>query len=115
MTSCVTIDKPVLAIRSHTLQLYLPSHLFTPPPPSHCQITDFSPKSGPYEGGTNITISGINLGRRFEDIYDQVTVAGMPCDPIRALYRTTRQIVCKVDGPGTSEVRGGWDREWWGL
>ncbi|XP_037086635.1 plexin-A4-like [Pollicipes pollicipes] len=69
------------------------------------QITDFSPKSGPYEGGTNITITGINLGKEFKDIYDQVTVAGVPCNPIEALYRRTRQIVCEVDGPGTSEYR----------
>ncbi|XP_043223857.1 plexin-A2-like isoform X2 [Amphibalanus amphitrite] len=69
------------------------------------RITDFSPKSGPYEGGTNITISGINLGKTFEDIYDQVTVAGVPCNPIRALYKKTRQIVCEVDGPGTNEYR----------
>ncbi|XP_043221511.1 plexin-A2-like isoform X2 [Amphibalanus amphitrite] len=65
------------------------------------QIHDFRPKSGPFEGGTNITITGINLGKTFSDIYDQVTVAGVPCKPIQELYVRTRQIVCEVDGPGT--------------
>ena len=75
------------------------------PPP--LQIHDFSPKSGPFEGGTNITITGINLGKRFEDIYDQVTVAGVPCKPIPESYIRTRQIVCEVDGPGTFDVSTG--------
>ena len=32
------------------------------------QVTRFSPEYGPWEGGTNITIHGINLGKNFEDI-----------------------------------------------
>ncbi|XP_037069862.1 plexin-A2-like [Pollicipes pollicipes] len=71
------------------------------------QVHEFSPKSGPYEGGTNITITGINLGKDFGDIYDQVTVAGVPCRPIESLYVKTRQIVCEVDGPGTREYLSG--------
>jgi len=30
------------------------------------EITHFSPKSGPWEGGTNVTITGINLGKTFD-------------------------------------------------
>ena len=31
------------------------------------QITHFHPMSGPWEGGTNITINGINLGKKYVD------------------------------------------------
>ena len=37
----------------------------TCPDPS---VTSFEPRLGPWEGGTNITIHGINLGKNFEDI-----------------------------------------------
>lgn len=70
-------------------------------------ITSFRPQLGPWEGGTNITIEGINLGRTFEDIYGGITVAGISCEPYRHLYKPTREIVCRVDGPGTSEPRKG--------
>jgi len=70
-------------------------------------ITDFSPEYGPWEGGTNITIQGVNLGKRFEDISRGVTVAGMACAPYEELYERTNRIVCKVDGPGTREKRRG--------
>ena len=67
----------------------------------------FSPEYGPWEGGTNITITGVNLGKSFEDIARGVTVAGMACDPYPDLYENTERIVCKVDGPGTREPRSG--------
>ncbi|GBM68568.1 Plexin-A2 [Araneus ventricosus] len=38
------------------------------------QILSFTPKSGPWEGGTNITIGGINLGRVFQDIANNIRV-----------------------------------------
>ncbi len=56
----------------------------------------FSPEYGPWEGGTNITITGMNLGKSFEDIARGVTVAGMACDPYPHLYENTEKIVCKV-------------------
>ena len=71
------------------------------------RVTYFSPRSGPWEGGTNITIEGENLGKHFDDIARGVTVAGMACDPYEELYRRTERIVCKVDGPGTREKRRG--------
>jgi plexin A len=71
------------------------------------QITSFEPMLGPWEGGTNITIRGINLGKEFLDIYGGITVAGIQCDPYESLYKKTEQIVCKVDGPGTKEPRRG--------
>ena len=37
-----------------------------------------NPKSGPYQGGTTITINGTNLGVVVQDIIN-VTVGGVPC------------------------------------
>ena len=71
------------------------------------QITTFHPMSGPWEGGTNITINGINLGKNYVDIYGGVTVAGIPCQPYKELYKRTEQIVCKVDGPGMNKEKSG--------
>lgn len=62
---------------------------------------------GPWEGGTNITITGINLGKEYLDIYGGITVAGIQCDPYEKLYKKTEKIVCKVDGPGTKAHRSG--------
>ena len=70
-------------------------------------VTEFSPEYGPWEGGTNITIHGVNLGKNFEDISRGVMVAGMACAPYEHLYERTSKIVCKVDGPGTREKRRG--------
>ena len=36
-----------------------------------------------------------------------ISVAGIQCDPFESLYVKTEQIVCKVDGPGTTEHRKG--------
>ena len=71
------------------------------------EIHSFSPRTGPWEGGTNITIKGINLGKNFSDIYSGVKIAGIDCLPYRELYLDTREIVCKVDGPGTMAYRAG--------
>ena len=59
---------------------------------------------GPWEGGTNVTIDGANLGKTFVDIRTGVTVAGMPCVPYESLYVQTRRIVCHVDSPKVAEV-----------
>ncbi|XP_074605238.1 plexin A [Brevipalpus obovatus] len=79
------------------------------------QIIDFYPKSGPFEGGTNVTIEGINLGRNFEDIasgvnvaHEQngVTVGLMPCIPFRKLYVKTSRITCQIRSPNISRYNG---------
>uniref|UniRef100_A0A8D8XKE0 Plexin-A4 n=2 Tax=Cacopsylla melanoneura TaxID=428564 RepID=A0A8D8XKE0_9HEMI len=78
------------------------------------EITSFHPKSGPWEGGTNVTINGINLGNDFKDIKDDVSVAGIPCQPYVSMYNQTTQIVCQVEhlrgnksteGPVTVRIR----------
>jgi len=52
-------------------------------------------------------VQGINLGKTYPDIYGGVSVAGIPCEPYEQLYVKTKQIVCRVDGPGTNEPRQG--------
>lgn len=73
------------------------------------QITNFYPKSGPFEGGTNITIEGINLGRSFKDIEDGVHIALMqnrqflhqiPCIPFKDSYVKTSRITCRIHAAG---------------
>lgn len=56
----------------------------------------FYPESGPWEGGTNITIEGINLGRVFEDVaggvkvvYDADGRTIAECLPHKENYRKT--------------------------
>lgn len=71
------------------------------------EIHSFDPKTGPWEGGTNITIRGINLGKNFTDIYSGVKIAGINCMPFKHLYIDTKQIVCNVDGPGVQSYRAG--------
>ncbi|RWS29961.1 hypothetical protein B4U80_08508, partial [Leptotrombidium deliense] len=80
---------------------WLNKHEICPDP----QVLDFSPKSGPWEGGTNITIAGINLGRNFEDIASGVhiehvqhgiTVGLVNCIPFRELYEKNSKITCQV-------------------
>lgn len=71
------------------------------------KIYSFEPITGPWEGGTNITIRGINLGKNFSDIYSGVKVAGISCMPFADLYVDTKEIVCIVDSPGVQDYRKG--------
>ncbi|XP_072328918.1 plexin-B1 isoform X2 [Scyliorhinus torazame] len=77
-------------------------------------IHSINPMSGLQEGGTVVTITGSNLGQRFEDIQNMVTVAGIPCraDPLK--YEVSTRIVCytaasseEVSGHVTVEVANG--------
>ncbi|XP_068203204.1 plexin A3 isoform X2 [Palaemon carinicauda] len=70
-------------------------------------ITDFHPKSGPWDGGTNVTIEGINLGKDIDDIYEGITVAGITCQPYRNSYIKTKQVTCMVDSPGVNDFKEG--------
>ncbi|KIH66234.1 IPT/TIG domain protein [Ancylostoma duodenale] len=59
------------------------------------QGEDFSPTSGPTEGGTEITIYGRDLGSAIEDVKDRVFVAGSRCSVIS--YEISKKIVCRVE------------------
>ncbi|XP_032893020.1 plexin-B1 [Amblyraja radiata] len=63
-------------------------------------IHSIEPLSGLQEGGTMLTIIGSNLGQRFEDIQNMVTVAGIPCraDPLK--YEVSTRIICLTEPSG---------------
>ncbi|KAI3411975.1 hypothetical protein GPALN_002029 [Globodera pallida] len=58
-------------------------------------IREFSPLSGPLEGGTVVDIRGRDLGSRLQDVQDRVQVAGVPCRVLH--YEVSERIVCITD------------------
>ncbi|KAK6014942.1 IPT/TIG domain protein [Ostertagia ostertagi] len=65
---------------------------------------NFKPSSGPIEGGTEITITGRDLGSTIDDVKDRVFVAGSRC-PVTH-YEISKKIVCRVEkGSSSGPVR----------
>lgn len=54
-------------------------------------IFQIHPLTGPMEGGMSITVIGSNLGHRFEDVAETVTVAGLSCVPSPEQYLVSTQ------------------------
>ncbi|XP_034004065.1 plexin-B3 [Trematomus bernacchii] len=69
----------------------------TCPPP---QITQVVPVSGPLEGGVLVTITGSNLGMKYQDVVGGVTVAGVQCPPLPEGYQISTRIVCELQASG---------------
>ncbi|KAM9351259.1 plexin-B3 [Symphorus nematophorus] len=69
----------------------------TCPPP---QITQVLPVSGPLEGGVLVTITGSNLGMRYQDVVGGVTVAGVECPPQPEGYQISTRVVCELQPSG---------------
>uniref|UniRef100_A0A670KPW9 Plexin B3 n=1 Tax=Podarcis muralis TaxID=64176 RepID=A0A670KPW9_PODMU len=75
-------------------------------------IHSIHPITAPLEGGLALTVTGSNLGRRFEDVAKTVTVAGLPCIPDRAQYLVSTsealsgpvQVTVGDRPPGVSET-----------
>uniref|UniRef100_A0A669QES9 Plexin-A2 n=1 Tax=Phasianus colchicus TaxID=9054 RepID=A0A669QES9_PHACC len=63
---------------------------------SNPRITEILTVSGPPEGGTRVTIRGVNLGLDFSEIARGVQVAGVPCAPLPEQYIVAEQIVCEM-------------------
>ncbi|NXJ11496.1 PLXA2 protein, partial [Odontophorus gujanensis] len=63
---------------------------------SNPRITEILTVSGPPEGGTRVTIRGVNLGLDFSEIARGVQVAGVPCAPLPEQYIIAEQIVCEM-------------------
>ncbi|NWQ59581.1 PLXA2 protein, partial [Neopipo cinnamomea] len=63
---------------------------------SNPRITEILTVSGPPEGGTRVTIRGVNLGLDFSEIAHGVQVAGVPCTPLPEHYIVAEQIVCEM-------------------
>uniref|UniRef100_A0A671YKQ6 Plexin-A2 n=1 Tax=Sparus aurata TaxID=8175 RepID=A0A671YKQ6_SPAAU len=60
------------------------------------RITEVTPVAGPVEGGTLVTIQGLNLGLSFSELEGNVEVAGVQCTPQEEGYITAEQIVCEM-------------------
>ncbi|KAM9855597.1 plexin-B3 [Aulostomus maculatus] len=73
----------------------------TCPPP---QITQVLPVSGPLEGGILLTVTGSNLGMRYQDVVGGVTVAGMQCLPQPEGYQISTRVVCELQPSGKQRV-----------
>ncbi|XP_030329200.1 plexin-A2 [Strigops habroptila] len=63
---------------------------------SNPRITEILTVSGPPEGGTRVTIRGVNLGLDFSEIARGVQVAGVQCTPLPEHYVVAEQIVCEM-------------------
>ncbi|KAM3933337.1 plexin-A2 [Leptodactylus fuscus] len=70
------------------------------------RITEILTVSGPPEGGTRVTIRGVNLGLDFSEIASNVLVAGVQCTPVEEEYIIAEQIVCEM-GPATAASSSG--------
>ncbi|KAL3853455.1 hypothetical protein ACJMK2_016991 [Sinanodonta woodiana] len=69
------------------------------------QIQTVYPLTGPIGGGTLVNISGKDLGSKFEEIQNSVTIAGIRCAPLRDKYQPSQWIICKL-GPSSSTTSG---------
>lgn len=54
------------------------------------------PLTGPIGGGTYINISGKDLGSRFDEVQNAVSIAGIRCAPLRDMYQPSQWIMCKL-------------------
>uniref|UniRef100_A0A8C6A295 Plexin A1 n=1 Tax=Marmota marmota marmota TaxID=9994 RepID=A0A8C6A295_MARMA len=59
-----------------------------------------SPETGPRQGGTRLTITGENLGLRFEDVRLGVRVGKVLCSPVES-SACARRIVCEIGDAST--------------
>ncbi|XP_035376101.1 plexin-A2-like isoform X2 [Electrophorus electricus] len=77
---------------------------------THPRITQVSPLAGPPEGGTRVTIRGVNLGMSLSELQGRLEVAGIPCYARTDGYITAEQVVCEMDstvdgrGPGPVQL-----------
>lgn len=55
------------------------------------KILKLSPETGPRQGGTRLTITGENLGLRFEDVRLGVHVGKVLCSPVESEYISAEQ------------------------
>ncbi|XP_073795327.1 plexin-A2 [Danio rerio] len=70
------------------------------------RITEVTPVAGPPEGGTRVTIRGVNLGLSFSDMVNNVQVAGVQCTPQENGYIIAEQIVCEMDAAPVDSKAG---------
>lgn len=54
-------------------------------------LSQLFPETGPRQGGTRLTITGENLGLKFEDVRLGVRVGKVMCIPIESEYISAEQ------------------------
>ncbi|XP_061187688.1 plexin-B-like isoform X2 [Saccostrea echinata] len=91
-------------------------------PQSMCpgpNVTSLSPNTGHFLGGTVVTITGSNLGIKFADIENNVTIAGIACNTTakREDYKPSKSIRCVTggrsgEGSGPIKILGVTLRKW---
>uniref|UniRef100_A0A8D0G0B2 Plexin A1 n=1 Tax=Strix occidentalis caurina TaxID=311401 RepID=A0A8D0G0B2_STROC len=94
------------SLRQHCLA-YESSWMHASSSNSRCtdpKITKLSPETGPRQGGTRLTITGENLGLKFEDVRWGVRVGKVICIPIESEYISAEQIVCEIGDASPSKV-----------
>uniref|UniRef100_A0A8C9KEW4 Plexin-A1 n=1 Tax=Panthera tigris altaica TaxID=74533 RepID=A0A8C9KEW4_PANTA len=69
--------------------------------PPHSPPLQLFPETGPRQGGTRLTITGENLGLRFEDVRLGVRVGKVLCSPVESEYISAEQIVCEIGDAST--------------
>ncbi|KAK3101113.1 hypothetical protein FSP39_001037 [Pinctada imbricata] len=69
------------------------------------QIFRVSPNIGPIKGQTNVSVTGINLGKAYTDIKGGVTVAGMNCVVHADHFELSTKFNCLTD-PAPAEMNG---------
>ncbi|XP_078520777.1 plexin-A3 [Lissotriton helveticus] len=62
---------------------------------SNPRVAQIRPLTGPKEGGTRVTITGENLGLRYNEVW--VQVAGVQCTSLPSEYISAERIVCRMD------------------
>ncbi|XP_053932349.1 plexin-A1 [Cuculus canorus] len=68
------------------------------------KITKLFPETGPRQGGTRLTITGENLGLKFDDVRWGVRVGKVMCIPIESEYISAEQIVCEIGDASSSKI-----------
>lgn len=52
--------------------------------------------TGPIGGGTYVNISGKDLGSKFDEVQNAVSIAGIRCAPLREQYQPSQWIMCRL-------------------
>ncbi|XP_023189667.1 plexin-B1 isoform X1 [Xiphophorus maculatus] len=68
------------------------------------RITQVHPVTGPVEGGILVTITGSNLGTRYQDVVGGVKVADVPCVAQPEGYQISTRVVCELQSSGNYQV-----------
>ncbi|XP_068104484.1 plexin-B3 isoform X2 [Hyperolius riggenbachi] len=91
---CGEEDKPLCV---HDEQCDQPTIDVCPTP----HIYSFFPSTGIIDGGTNITITGANMGQKAEEV--SVTVCEQPCTVLPDLYVVSNRVVCSLSASQGAE------------